>query len=118
MAGTLNISGLSASEPAGQRALGPMTVQGTVVIGDTQAGPLSSGDNVVTVPTGAVGVVVIPPSTGSATLRYRTSLNNSDAGLPISASAPSVHVFPSPAPTTVILNASGAQAAFTSFWFW
>lgn len=118
MAGTVTISGLSASEPAGQRVLGPLSIQGTVVIGDTVSESLNSGDNTIVVPSGSVGVVVVPPSTGSAALKYRTSLNSGDAGLPISPSAPSIHTFPSPAPTSIILNASTGQAAFTALWFW
>jgi len=119
MAGTVTISGLSASEPAGQRTLGPLSVQGTIVIGDTVVLALQTGDNTINVPTGSVGVVIIPPVTGSATLKYRTSANSGDAGLPICASEPSVHVFSTSAtPTTVILNASTGQSALTSFWFW
>jgi hypothetical protein len=118
MAGTLTISGLSASEPAGQRVLGPITVQGTIVVGDTVATSLGLGDNSIDIPSGAVGVVIIPPSTGAATLKYRTSLNSSDDGLPISPTQPFVHVFPSTAPTSVIINSNASQAAFLSAWMW
>lgn len=118
MAGTVTISGLSASEPSGQRTLGPMSVQGTVVIGDTQATALSSGDNTISIPAGAVGVVIIPPSSGAVVLKYRTSLNAGDGGLPISPSQPFVHVFPSPIPTSIIINAGSSQSAFLSAWVW
>ena len=118
MAGTVTITGLSASEPTGQRTLGPISIQGSVVIGDTSAGALNSGDNTIAVPAGAVGVVIVPPTTGTATLKYRTSLNSGDTGLPISASQPFVHVFPSPIPTSIIINASTSQSAFLSAWVW
>ncbi len=118
MAGTVTITGLSASEPAGQRTLGPMSVQGTIVIGDTQSQSLTSGDNTFNIPAGAVGVVIIPPSTGAATLKYRTSLNSGDAGLPISPTQPFVHVFPSPIPVSVIINAGTSQTAFLAAWVW
>jgi hypothetical protein len=118
MSGTVTITGLSASEPAGQRILGPLSVQGYIVVGDTQATALAMGDNVIPVPAGAIGAVVIPPATGTATLTYRTNLNQADVGLSISPAQPFVHVFPSPGPTTIILNASAAQSAFTSIWVW
>ncbi len=116
MAGTLTLTGMSSSEPAGQRVLGPLTLQGSVVIGDTQALALASGDNTITIPAGAVGLVVIPPTNGAAALKYRTSLNASDAGLPINPALPFVHVFPTPIPTSIIINASTSQAAFLSAW--
>ncbi len=118
MAGTVTVGGLSASEPAGQRVLGPMSIQGTIVIGDTQSQALASGDNTINIPAGAVGVVIIPPSTGSVVLKYRTSLNAGDSGLPISPSQPFVHVFPSPIPASVIINAGSSQTAFLSAWVW
>ena len=118
MAGNITLSGLSASEPAGQRVLGPISIQGSIVIGDTFSGGLSSGDNVINIPAGAVGVVIIPPSTGAAVLKYRTSANSGDAGLPISPNQPFVHVFASPIPTTVTINASTGQTAFLAAWVW
>lgn len=118
MAGMVTITGLSASEPAGQRTLGPLSVQGSTVIGDTPTLALVSGDNTIQIPAGAVGVVIIPPTAGAVTLKYRTSLNASDGGLPISPALPFVHVFPSPAPTSIILNASASQAALLSAWVW
>lgn len=118
MAGTVTITGASASEPTGQRVLGPITIQGSIVIGDTVTQALALGDNTIPIPTGSTGVVLVPPPTGSATLLYRTSLNSGDSGLPISPAEPFVHTFPSPAPTVVILNASAAVSAFTSFWVW
>lgn len=118
MAGIVSITGSSASEPAGQRTLGPISVQGSVVVGDTFSGSLLIGDNTIAIPAGAVGVVVIPPSGGAAVLKYRTSLNSGDVGLPISPSQPFVHVFPTPIPTAVIINASAGQTAFLSAWIW
>lgn len=119
MAGTITITGLSAGEPAGQRVFGPITVTGSAIIGATLELALSSGDNAVTVPTGAVGVVVIPPTNGSTAIKYRTSLNATDAGVPLNTGAvPFVHVFPATAPTTVTLNAASTISSFTTVWFW
>lgn len=118
MAGIVSIQGLSASEPAGQRVLGPLSIQGSIVVGDTFSGSLVLGDNTIPIPAGAVGAVIIPPSTGAAQLKYRTSLNSGDAGLPISPSQPFVHIFPSPIPTSIIINANASQTAFLSAWIW
>ena len=119
MAGEVTIAGSDTGAPAGQRVLGPLTVQGGATVGETVAGSLTSGDNTFAVPVGAIGVVIIPPLTGgTVTLKVRTSSNSGDAGLPISSTLPSVLVFPASAPTSVIVNSSGALAAFTSLWFW
>jgi hypothetical protein len=118
MAGIVTISGNSSSEPAGQRVLGPINIQGSIVVGDTVSQGLSSGDNTIAVPAGAVGVVIVPPSTGAVALKYRTSLNSGDGGLPIAPNLPFVHVFPSPIPVSIILNAGSSQTAFTAAWMW
>jgi hypothetical protein len=118
MAGTVTLTGLSAGEPAGERNLGPLSIEGAVVIGETIAVPLSSGDNTFTVPLSAIGVIVIPPSTGTAALTYRTSANSSDAGLPLSPYEPFMHTFSTSPPTSVIVNASSSQASATTLWFW
>lgn len=118
MAGTVTLTGLSASEPAGQRVLGPLSIQGSIVVGDTFSGGLQAGDNTIAIPTGAVGAVIIPPSIGSTVLKYRTSLNAGDGGLPISPTQPFLHVFPSPPPSAIIINSSAGQSAFLSAWMW
>ena len=42
MAGTFTLTGLSASEPQGERVFGPATIVGEVVIGETLAlGPVA-----------------------------------------------------------------------------
>lgn len=119
MAGTVTISGMSAGEPAGQRVFGPFTITGAMVIGETLSLLLAAGDNDITVPEGAIGVIVIPPANNSAALTYRTSLNADDSGLPLDpAQVPFVHVFPSSAPSGIVLNSQGALSAFTTVFFW
>lgn len=118
MAGTFTISGMSAGEPAGQRVFGPITVTGSTVIGATLEVALNSGDNTITVPTSSVAVMVIPPANNATVIKYRTSLNSGDAGLPVYAGAlPFVHVFPATPPTTVILNAASTISTFTTVVF-
>lgn len=112
MAGTITITGLSASEPFGERVIGPMTVTGTQVIGVTRADALASGDNTFVVPTGAVAALIAAPTNGAATLKIRTNVNSTDAGLTINGTgAPFFYPFPLTAPTSLIINSSASQTA-------
>ena len=109
--GTFTISGLSASEPAGQRTFGPLTIVGSGVVGETLEVPLVNGDNTFAVPANAVAVLIIAPTNGAATLKLRTSANSGDAGLPINGvGLPMVFPFTT-APTSIIINSSAIQAA-------
>lgn len=111
MAGTFTIAGMSAGEPAGQRTFGPITIQGVTVIGETLDVPLASGDNTFAIPALSVACWIIPPPTGTAALKVRTTANASDAGLPVSPILPfGPYCFPAPLPTSLIVNASAAQA--------
>lgn len=120
MSGSINVTGGSYSVQSGQRAFAPFNIVGDVDIGETLVLSLAAGDNIFAVPLGAVGVIIIPPQNEPITNVWllRTSLNPSDAGLPIVLNHPTTYVFPTPAPTTVILNASVAQAADVDIWFW
>jgi hypothetical protein len=118
MAGTIVVSGSSNSEPVGSRTFGPLSIAGSAVIGETIASALASGDNTFTVPAGAVAALIMPPVGGTAALKVRTSLNNTDGGLPINAGPlPLVYAFPAAAPTSLIINASALQATFLNIAF-
>jgi hypothetical protein len=118
MAGTFTISGMSAGEPGGERAFGPITIQGAVVIGETLSLLLNSGDNIIPVPTGAVAVMILPPQNNTATLKLRTSLNSSDGGLQLNSGLmPFVYPFPSAPPTSLYLNSQSTLSAFTTLIF-
>ncbi len=118
MAGTFTVSGMSAGEPAGERVFGPITIQGSVVIGDTFSGPLNMGDNTISVPTGSLAVMVITPQNNTATVKLRTNSNSGDGGLSLNPGGlPTVYPFPSTAPTSIILNAAVAVSAFTTVCF-
>lgn len=109
MAGSITITGLSASEPAGQRSFGPLTVTGTQVIGETLEAPLASGDNTFAIPTGSVAALILTPTNGTANLTLRTSSNSGDTGLPINgAGFPFVYCFPATIPASLIINSSAA----------
>ena len=109
MSSTLTISGSSVGEPAGSRAIGPVSITNATAVGETISMALANGDNVITIPTGAVAVLIVPPSGNASTITYRTSLNNADGGVPISQGTfPFLHSFPSTPPTTITLKATGA----------
>jgi hypothetical protein len=112
MAGTLTVSGGSSGLPSGQNIYGPLTTTGssTAASVETQVN-LVSGDNTVSVPTGAVAVWIVPPIGNTATILYRTSANSGDGGLPINPQAQTLHGFATSAPTSIILHASGSVAA-------
>jgi hypothetical protein len=112
MAGSFNITGHSETEPAGERNFGPITIQGTVVIGETLAQPLVSGDNHFSVPESAVACLIVPPVNSAAELKLRTNKNESDGGLPISESNPTLLSFDkASAPTALIIHASAAVSS-------
>ena len=117
MAGAVTVTGLAAGLPGGEKILGPITVTGTATIGEILDLTLSSGDTTITIPTGAIGVVFIPPVNNTATIKYRTSANSSDGGLPIAPTQPFVHVF-NGTPSSLILNASVGLSATCELWFW
>ena len=111
MAGSFTITGFSATEPAGQRTFGPLSIQGTVIIGQTIEMPLVMGDNTFVVPGQSVACLIIPPENGEAVLKLRTNLNSGDAGLPISNKNLMVYSLSTPLPTALIVNSSAAVPA-------
>jgi hypothetical protein len=114
----VEIDGLSASEGAGQRVLGPIRVQSLLTVGESVTTALNAGDTTISIPTGATGIVLIPTSTGTANLKVRTSANAGDQGLPVSSQEPFVLIFASPAPTAIIINSNATQSALLTGWIW
>lgn len=109
MAGTFTVSGLAAGLPTGSETFGPLTITGTNVVDGKTYVNLSSGDNTITIPPGAIAVWVVVPAANTATLKLRTSGNSGDAGLPIAAGDPfGPYSFRGLSPTTIIINASGS----------
>lgn len=81
--GTMTVSGASAGLATGQKVIGPITTTGNNTIGTILDVTLVSGDNVLTVPTGASKVLINLGQGVPATVAVRTNLNSGDAGLPI-----------------------------------
>ncbi len=80
--------------------------ENTASPGEQQPVVLSSGDNTITVPTGASGVLIQPAATSTVSKRIKG--NAADVGFPISPSASAYLPIPSGA-TSFVLNASGAE---------
>lgn len=109
MAGQFTVSGLAAGLGTGQKIIGPNTITGANLIGEIRDVALASGDNTITVPTGATAVWIVPSSTNTFALKVRTNLDNADTGLPISASDPfGPYSFRGLAVTSLIINAGGS----------
>ena len=112
MAGSFTVTGISATEPAGERSFGPLSIQGSTVVGETLEVSLIMGDNTFNVPTGSVACLIVPPANGSTALKVRTSLNSGDQGLPINPGpVPLVYAFPATPPVSLIVNSSAPQSA-------
>ena len=110
MAGSLTISGTAAGLLGGQNVIGPQTMTGTAVVGTRTDLTLSSGDNTITVPAGAVAIYIVLPATNTVTLKIRTNLNSTDGGMQIGLTGFVAFSFPS-GTTSVIINAASSAGA-------
>ena len=112
--GSFTITGLSATEPAGERKFGPISIMGGAVIGETLETVLASGENTVTVPTGATAVLIVPPESGSAELKLKSK--SSDTGIVISESNPTLWSFKLGITSFIVVSGSaGSKPATFAF---
>ncbi len=76
--------------------------------------PLASGFTAVTVPAGAGGAILVPPSgnTNTITLKGITG----DTGTPLSKTAPTTLIFDTIPPATIGLTAGAAITGFKIYW--
>lgn len=117
MAGTITVTGASASLISGAKTIGPLTITGSATIGEIWEGTLASGDNTIAVPTGATACVITPPTANAVQLKLRTNRNSSDGGLEIGLTAPVVYPFGTTAPTSIIINAASLTSGLTEISF-
>lgn len=111
MAGTLTVTGMAAGLASGWKWFGPVSMTGVSTVGQLIDAQLAVGDNTFALPAGeTLCAVAVFLGTTSATVKLRTSLDASDAGVTI---APYVGagvpwcVLPLPSgAVAVILNAS------------
>lgn len=95
--------------------VGPVTITGTINPQISQV-TLASGFNSVTVPAGAVGVMITPPSNNAFTLTMKGIIG--DTGIKISMTTTSVFIFDSVnLPATIGITASGLTTSATQIMF-
>jgi hypothetical protein len=113
MAGTLTIGGLAAGLASGYKAIGPITMTGTAVVGQVTDASLSSGDNAFTVPSNAYAVAIfLGANAVSATVKASTNLNSGDGGIELAPTTGAVFaVLPLPVGTTTLTLNSNATVA-------
>ena len=117
MAGTFTITGLSAGLATGEKIIGPISATGNTTIGTIIDLSLSTGDNTITIPTGAVAVLVVFPQSMTQTVTVRTNLDTGGCHVaPQSAANFFVMPLPSTA-TSMILNSTGAVTLTTEITF-
>lgn len=108
MAGTFTVTGMAAGLQSGEKIIGPISATGSSTIGTIVDATLSSGDNTFTVPSGAVAVLIVFPTSMSATVKVRTSGDTGGCSITPQNGA-NFAVLPLPSTvSTLILNASGA----------
>ncbi len=110
--GTVTINAVLSGLPTGSKSMnfsyGPLTG----VVAETLDQALSSGNNIVTVPTGATWMFIQPPASNSVQLTLKGVSGDTGFALDLTR----VTVLPLPAGTTsVILNAAGTVTPEISF---
>lgn len=109
--GVVTLTGTIQNAPTGTRTFGPLTITLSAAVDATQVLSLSSGNNTVTVPTGATVCIITgpnatnpvpnPPSSATLTLKGVSG----DTGVSISNKYPTMLVWDT-APSTFVINAS------------
>ena len=118
MSGVFTLTGTTGTVGAGQANLEPTVISGNLGVGGMLPITLASGDNTIAVPTGAVGVTIVPPAGNATAIKVRTSLNLGDGGCPINPGAGFyTQQFPGTPPTSIVINAGSAISGVTQVWF-
>ena len=113
MGGALTIQGVQTGIPEGSKTVSLTVTMGTV--GTVTDVVLASGANTVTVPTGAAGCLIIPPSANTVALTLKGV--GADTGVAISPSAPCLLTFPATPPANFVINAASATSGSTEISF-
>jgi hypothetical protein len=116
MAGAITLGGEAAGLLSGAKQIGPSTMVGKAIIGTVTDLTIASGDNTVSVPTGAAAVAIIFSLIYEAPeVKVRTNLDALDGGLPMPAQG--WMAFPLLAGVTSIIlhSTSGAGSAELTF---
>ena len=114
MAGTITIGGAAEGLTSGSKTIGPLTILGSATLGEVHDQALTSGDNTITVPATATAAIIVPPSSGTVTIKLKGAAG--DTGLFLSEKYPIVLPFdPAHLPATFILNAGGTVTVELTF---
>lgn len=115
MAGTLTITGNEQGLLSGGKTIGPNTYTGSATVGQVTDVTLTTGDNTLTVPTGASYVYIVVSSGNTAVLKVRTSANSADAGLSLGTQGPGVFPLPTGVTSVIVNAASGGGTIEATF---
>lgn len=109
--GVVTIAGNTSGSPLGSRTITPLPIIATAAVDQTQVVALSSGNNTITVPTGATCVVIVgpngtspQPNPASATVLTLKGVAG-DTGVVMSAKWPTVLSWDT-APASFVINAT------------
>jgi hypothetical protein len=116
MAGQVTIGGQLTGVPLGQINLPPFTIVANAANNLAQSSiTLASGFNSISVPTWAVGVIIIPSVTNAVAMTLKGVTG--DTGIPLSLTAPSCLSFPATPPATIGITSASAGATITEVVF-
>lgn len=106
--GQVDITGSVTDAPSGSKSIGPVTITSAAAVDHQLTVNLASGDNTITVPTGAKACIVIPP-TGNTTVVIKLKGAAGDTGFTMAKSMPACLSFDT-APASFVINASAVLA--------
>lgn len=99
----------------GNRTFAPSVASYSAAHGGLSLVNLSNGNNTITVPTGATGVMIVPPSTNTAGIQLKGIA--ADTGVSLSPSSWQMINFGASPPATFVLTTTGAIAGVEFNWF-
>lgn len=110
---TITITGQINNLPSGSKTIGPLNIVSAAAIGVVQDLVLAVGANTITVPTGATGVIIVPPNPNANTLILKGVAG--DTGTTLASTLPTLLCIATGV-ASFVLQASGLTAIELS-WF-
>lgn len=114
----LRVSGSVRLNGLGTRSFGPITASWSTASGQTTTVDLSTGDNTVSVPSGANGVVVVMPAVNTESVSLSRADDDASIGLRLARTgfAGAFAFDQDSLPTQIFFEASGAIAGVELQW--
>jgi hypothetical protein len=100
----ISLSGLKTGLPSGMKQIGPLITYNPATIGETLDFTTISGDNTLAIPSGSMGLIVIPPTGNTTKIVLKGS--SGDTGVSLHLTDPSKISIGS-GQTSLILNVAG-----------